>query len=430
MQVLLGLLCLALPFAVFYAISVREAFNLPLLDDYDAILSFLNSLALIHGTGARLVYVLTAQHNEYKLMFEHAVAAAEYAVSGRVNFLLLMLLGNAFAALTLAVLWKMFRIPDRMASKRLLLFAPAPLLLLQLHYAETVDWSMATLQNLPVIFFSLLSLYLLAKPSSIRLWLACLSLVLSIASSGNGFLVAPAGFLMLMQFRRFRASAVWLLTTAAMTALYFYRYDLSAVSDPGTHSVMDSVRHVHLLYAVAFLGSAVAALKYPIGVLACVVFASASVRAYRRTHPDVYFSMLWILLTALGVSGLRSGFGVEQSQAARYSVYSVLLIILCYFYVAARAASTRLSSKWQSMAFAAFLIACFAVCIRGDSEGYHFLVTRRGQTVQGIAAWEQSGARDQPATTLSGPPMKNLYERAQKELERSGELGIYRPPRY
>lgn len=423
-------MCLLLPLVIFYAILAREAVNLPILDDYDAILGFLNSLALIHGSGAKLVYILTAQHNEYKLIFEHSAVAAEYFISGRVNFLLLLTLGNAFVPLTLAVLWKMFRVPDRTASQRLLLFAPAPLLLLQLHYAETLDWSMGSLQNLPVIFFSLLSIYLLARPSSRCLWAACFSLVLAIASSGNGFLAAPAGLLMLLQFRRFRSSALWVLTTAAMAALYFYRYHFSTVRDPGAHSVLRWLGHIHLLYTIAFLGSAVAALKYPIGGLACLAVASASVRSYRRTHPGVYYSMLWILLTAVGVSSLRSGFGVEQSQAPRYTIYSVLLVILCYFFVAARVASSHVPHAWKAASITIFMVACFAVWLRGDFTGYQLLAKRKYQTIQGMAAWERTKVQTELITTLSGPPMKNFYESAQKKLQRSGELGIYRPPQY
>jgi hypothetical protein len=49
-------LFVALPAVIFYAILFRQLINLPFLDDYDAVLGFLNRMAELHGLAAKFVF--------------------------------------------------------------------------------------------------------------------------------------------------------------------------------------------------------------------------------------------------------------------------------------------------------------------------------------------------------------------------------------
>ena len=73
---------MALPAVLFYAILFREAINVPLLDDYEALLDFLNRMAELKSVSARASYFLASQFNEYKLFFGHGVAWLQLAISG------------------------------------------------------------------------------------------------------------------------------------------------------------------------------------------------------------------------------------------------------------------------------------------------------------------------------------------------------------
>ncbi len=419
------------PVVTFYLILQMQAVNLPLLDDYPAVLGFLNVLIRLHGLRAKVLYILTAQHNEYKLVFEHAIFAAQFYIVGHVNFLVLMALGNSFVLLTLLLLWKVFVVPGAPPGQRVVLFAPVVYLFVQLHYAETLDWSMAALQNIPVIFFALLSIALLARNKMATFPWALIAFACSVASSGNGFLVAPIGAAMLLQNRRYRLLVPWCMTVIAVTAGYFYHYNFSASQTPRDASVLDSFRHIHLLYAFSFLGSALAGLRYLLASVICLCFVAALRARYRFTNPAVFYSMVWILLTAAGLSGIRSGFGVQQSLSARYTIYSDLLLLFCYMFLTEVFWSRPKFRGYRMAAFTSILLLSVALAVWGDLDGYQLLSTRKAQIVQGMGPW-RNASHNEPAPgsgiLLSGPPIAAFYDTAQKILTQSSELGVYRVP--
>ena len=211
------------PAAVFYLGLLAQARNLPLLDDYDAGLNFANLLVARHGLRERLLFYATAQHNEYKLLFGHALLWLQLVLTGRVNFWALSFLGNASLLLLAAILWKMF-LPTTALPRRIALFLPVTLLLFQYQYVETLNWPLPGLQTLPVLAFAVTSLYLLSRPGSPALAGAIATMTLSIAASGNGFLVVPVGAAMLLLHKRWLPLGLWTAAAAAMAWLYAFHY--------------------------------------------------------------------------------------------------------------------------------------------------------------------------------------------------------------
>jgi hypothetical protein len=56
----------ALPAILFYAILFRKAINVPFMDDYEALLDFLNRMTELQSGSAKASYFLASQFNEYK----------------------------------------------------------------------------------------------------------------------------------------------------------------------------------------------------------------------------------------------------------------------------------------------------------------------------------------------------------------------------
>ena len=222
---------LVIPVAVFHYLLFRTQLALPILDDYDAVLAFANAFARDHGIRSRLIEIVAWQHNEYKLIFEQAVVALMYAVTGCVNFIELLLLGNAFVLLIGCVLWLYFRTDQAVSRKHLVAFVPVVFLLFNLQYAETVNWAAGSLQNLPVLAFGLLALWLAARPGRSACLLSCLCLMLAIASSGNGFFVPVAALPVLIRRRAWGQMSVWGALTLGMVALYVFHYRLAPTAD-------------------------------------------------------------------------------------------------------------------------------------------------------------------------------------------------------
>ena len=74
---------------LFYGMLVREAVNMPFLDDYGGVLGFIGDWSRIDSVAGKAISIFTSQHNEYKLMFANAVYALQYLISGRVDFIVL-----------------------------------------------------------------------------------------------------------------------------------------------------------------------------------------------------------------------------------------------------------------------------------------------------------------------------------------------------
>ena len=149
-----GIVLIAIPVMAFYAILFRNVLNVPFLDDYQAILGLANHAAGLSPWN-QLSYLLTAQHNEYKLVFEHGIVWTEFLILKRIDFRILCVIGDLSVVLIGIALWRMF-LPSRDFAARAMLFVPVAWLLFQLQYVETLNWAMTSLQNLPVVAFSLL----------------------------------------------------------------------------------------------------------------------------------------------------------------------------------------------------------------------------------------------------------------------------------
>jgi hypothetical protein len=191
------LLIASLPAFAAYAILFLQIFSVPYQDDYHAIVAFSSGYQQSSDWKQKLLLVAADQHNEFKLVFEHSIVAIELALTHHLDFLILAILGD-LALLPIAwLLWKIYR------DMGLRAFLPIPFVLFALTDWETLDWAMTGLQNIPVILFSLLSIYLLVRTkdrglSKARATIACLSAILASLTSANGFLLAPVGLVILL----------------------------------------------------------------------------------------------------------------------------------------------------------------------------------------------------------------------------------------
>jgi hypothetical protein len=430
------------PIAVFYALVTRELINVPFLDDYGAILGFVDTWRQIHGIGGKLMYILTAQHNEYKIMFSHAVFVVQYLLFGHVNFVVLSLFGNLFILGIFAILYKMWTQDAKLASQPLLLFAPVAWILFQLQYYSLVSWPMTTIQNAAIIFFVLLSIYLLSKGDSRSYIGALAALIMSIASSGNGVFLVPIGMLMLIQQRKIGRLVSWVVAAALMVALYLYKYNFHASQSHPDTSVTSSAQHVSIVYMLAFLGSSIARYQVTIpvvilGICFCALLVALIYDKAYLTSPASFYSVCFILLTALAVSGLRSDFGVEQSLASRYRIYSNLMVIFSYFYIVRRWLSLVQPVWGRKIAVAILFTAAIGFNIVSTRAGFKLLLTRKQGTIEGIRRWEHG---ETPITYADEGPGEDPVIRRQRLngnfapqdafLKEAIADGTYTPPQY
>jgi hypothetical protein len=437
-------LLVAAPAVLFYGILFRTLVNLPLLDDYDAVLGFLNQLVKVTGTGPRLRYFMSAQHNEYKIFFGHGVAWAQYALIGHVNFAAICVLGDCAVVALALVLWSMFLPGEKDLAKRLAYFAPASWLIFQLEYYETLNWAMPSLENLWVIVFSLGAIRCLLLQSVKAYAVAIALYALAVSALGNGFLLLPVGMLMLVRRKQMARAWGWLTFSAIFTAAYAYHYNIYSSQAHEHGSVFATILHIRPDYIIAFIGnmgavagaSAVSVgLSLTLGTVLLLFFGWLVRRGYFRQNPCVGYCALFLLLTAAGVAGLRSDFGMMQSLSSRYTIYGALLLIFAWSAVVEVFPRIWKEPLVNNQLYVAAMTAAILLGLCMDEMGYLQLERRRREATQGMAAYENSVS----PRSINGPGLNlgrssaiidSLRRRAPVVLDESIRLGVYEPPRY
>ena len=439
----------ALPAVLFYAILFREAINVPLLDDYEALLDFLNRMAELKSVSARASYFLASQFNEYKLFFGHGVAWLQLAIFGHMDIRLLCALGNASILLLAVVLWRMFLPNHQNLTYRMALFIPVSWLLFQLQYAETLNWAMPSLQNLPVLSFSLGAICLLMRSARVPFCGSLVCFVLAVASSGNGFSVDP--------YRRAGPCVSSPLCAPRVLACDFCRVCCRLCLSLQCHVVTkpaqsfgpidgDSAAAVirdrlhrqrcsfpHRARAIFLLTSYLAFFS---GLLLCAFFVVIVRRGYVRRNPMVAYCILFLLLTAIGVAGLRSDLGLAQSLGSRYAIYSALFLYLCLVRNRRRvspareraaSAQSHLTGRDRGRCSVLFKHGCFGLAHpRGAQPQDHSWdgIVRASC----FSKFQLSGRSFR--SRVKAPRLDELDRRAPAILRQSTNLRIYEPPSY
>lgn len=430
---------LALPAFLFYAILFRNALDVPSFDDYGLLL-FLNRFTVLQSISAKTIYFLASQHNEYKLFFGRGLGWIQLRLCGHVDFKMLCVISNGFVALLALLLWKMFLPTHKNLTTRLAFFIPVSWLLFQLEYWETLNWAFPGLQNIPVLFFSLGAIYLLLREKKWAFSTALAFLVLAVAASGNGFLVIPIGILILGRDHKYARVSIWLAVSAGCIAAYAYRYNSSHVVE-GHHSFLLASLWMKPAYVVAFVGSGgglpFQAGSFFLGFLLCSFFVWMVFRGYIRKNPLVSYCVLFLLLTAIGVAGIRSDLGVMQSLQSRYTIYCALFLIFAWFAIVEEFLQFKGGSLLNNAIFLSAVVSAVLFSLFMDEVGLLMIHARSRATVQAMAAFEHSSASGftvGPMPPSSSPERNAKWDAlnlgARDILLESIRLGIYRPPAY
>lgn len=421
-----------LPVLVFYGLLWRELRPVPIFDDYHAILYFVLQLERLHGPTGRLLYVIAAQHDEYKLIVEHALVAADWAATGRVHFGFLMLLGYGMVLGMAWVLWANLNAGTQALRDRLLLFAPVAYLLFQLNYVENLDWAMCSLQTLPVLWGALLSMHFLPRAGGRSLALACFWGWFASLSSANGFLLAPIGACLLIVTRRFRDLVVWCATFGFALVLYLYRYEHFIAPD----AVMATGFGRKLIFWLQFLGGAAENMHHVpvrngsvlLGLVILIIFTTVCIQRLYRDQPFFFCVAIWCFLSAAVVTDVRISQGLDLSLTERYKIYSDLLLVCCYSF-ALRFLRPTLATASKRKLYRVVCVAAVLFALGSDIFGYRYLVKRQRRVALGLDQFAADPARNSPEISLNGEPFAGTEpEFARAVLVEAVRLRVYALP--
>jgi len=155
-------------------------------------------------------------------------------------------------------------------------------------------------------------------------------------------------------------------------------------------------------------------------------------RGYLQKDPVVGCCLLFVLLTGIGVSGLRAEFGLAQSVSSRYRIYSDLLLIFAWFALVKMNQMAEVPLLRRNRLFVIIVAMSASFCIVMDGIGVRNLRRRDQELEHGMAIFERSGGLQSPIYSSDGHVQGyvGFDEHAREVLIESEKVGTYEPRSY
>ena len=303
--------------------------NIVFHDDY-ALLQFLLDWTDPAVPWGQKMHRLVEPHNHHRIVYDRLVALATYYLTGRMNVLMMIALGNAAL---LGIVWRFWTL-FRSIGLPGWYFIPIPWWLLNLQSHENMFWGMAALQNFTVIWLMVEALHRLTRRDPV-----IGPLLLSIAAlftSGNGLLVIGVGSLVVgWQWHRRTDGWQWVVGIGAALGLFFWNYDPATPADsplqliPKLLMVLGASLTNQMRFGVATVGGILIGTGWVVALAAVWRGRSQHLRTLRRT--DTFAELLAIGAVVLGTALILSiSRPPDELLRDRYRIYSHLSFSLSY----------------------------------------------------------------------------------------------------
>ncbi len=430
------------PILAGYAIMARYAVNMPLIDDYPTILGFCLNYERLPSAGARLHYILADQYLEYKLVMIHLISAVELALTHHVSFALLFWVGNLMLLPLLYILWRCYiprqTHPGRQVDprRRLVIFVPIVFLLFSLNYGEALDWTSTSLGYIGTLTLSLGAIELLASSAKDRAGVkhgtawryaaACLCALAACLISANAVLLLPLGLVLLLPRRAYGWAAAWCAVVLASLIPYLFGFARETRFGHGSALLIP-------VFFFSFLGGALQfiPLAVPLGLTIVCLYVLALRSGFFRTHPAAMLSVTWLLASAALAAVGRGRTGLAFSVVSRYRIYSDLLLIFCYGFLADWVQRQNIPAHWRRRLYGVALAAAVLLWAHGDYQAANILKGRRAMMLAAAAGYRADPQRNSPMHFGDRAADEFFAAReieAREEVTAAEREGLYRLP--
>ena len=410
----------------FYGIFLySNVVNIPRLDDYNALLSFIVEYRDA-DTWAERFKLLTTKHNEHLLLLNRLIALTQYSLIGEINVRQLVFVGNSFMLITFLLYVSQLPAsenrPFQLTLGALILFQP-----LAWHSGT---WAMAALSNFGVWPLGLSAL-IAANHSRLRIGRICAAFLLGLAACftlGNGFVV----FLLLplviyLQSRDRRAlilAALWLII-----AVLLYQFLLSNQVPHVEARTEHSLRFVlvaplrALLYHLVLTGyffTDQVIIAAALGLIGAGYTALCLVDLYKGKATNTGLFIVFIMGSLAVITLFRAGlsFGILDINH-RFWFYSQL-----FWFSVILDAISRLEQheRWSLPAWSKTAVMLLFTCL---------LLSRHVTAAQELRLLNRDLVRGQEAWLVNKHSLSNrhlfLASVAAPVLQQGIEAQIYRP---
>lgn len=336
-----------LPILFFFYNIVISTDNIPFKDDYillDSIYQMKTASSFSEWSQAFLKQV-----NQHRFAFERTMMWLIYKVFDSENIKAQILIGNSFLLGIFYFFYKIFR------SYKLswLYFVPISLLLFNYTYFENATWGIAAIQNTPIIFFALLSIYLLNLQTQKAFFYAIFFAIITMFTSGNGLGIWIVGILFLIAQMRWKHLGIWLIVAFGVV-LFYFQYDYELI--PSDRANLLKHPFLNIWFVLAFWGNVFFAniqhpfkmYRYPDIVLCIItgIFLTFTMLGlvwklwtsrFHKYNPNTWFllaGMCFLALTGLMLVTSRPAeikiYNGGELLSRRYMIFGAVFLCLGY----------------------------------------------------------------------------------------------------
>ena len=323
-----GLLAAALlPLAYVIVRTALVMKNAAYWDEFETVLDFLLKLRATPSLSDALA-TLFSVGNEHRTVTSRMMIALGYALTGKVNFIVLGIVGN----LCVAGVGVILITTAGTVARRLQMAVVFCLLIFQLQHFESFFWSGSSIDHFQVVTLATATFAALASGSRRGVLLAGLTGLLASFTLAHGLLVWPVGALTLAWQRRWRQLALWALLAGAAVGGFILGFSFNVGHSIGDHSAAGLGRIAHywlkLLGAPLALGSDRAA---PFLGAALLVLVLTQLRRRILDRERIAFPLLIWCVGALALVAVGRVDVVGGHVHSRYYVLSCLAWALVTF---------------------------------------------------------------------------------------------------
>ena len=335
--------------------------------------------------------IIFRQHNEHRIVLTRIVAIIDYQLFGELNFKHLMFFGN----LALLVIWWLITRFFKQTIAPVWYAIPIVALWFSMAFWENAFWGMAAVQNFWVVAFALLCFWVLRRNDGYWWWAMPVAFM-AFFTSGNGILVFPISFLILLIQKKYQKSVIWVFFSIIIAVLYFQILDYHR--PPQEFLVPTNVKTIFRGFML-MAGSMVEGLpfgldttKLPLYNGWLTTFVSVSLILYilrnfvkkqsELNHYDYFYlgGTLFALLSIALVCYSRLGGGTELMLNSRYKIYSALLFSFNIAYL-----TIFVNQKFRDSLTITFLIGASFLYI--SNQHYHLYDTINFRKFQILSAF-------------------------------------------
>ncbi len=344
---------MAMPVLAYLWVFKTYDINMPILDDYDAVLGWMHQFLYSNALHEKFL-LLFQQHFEHRIVFDYLTELLCFLLLHKINFVFLSFVGSAgLFGIVAVVLYA-----GRKAGLSYFELIPVPFLLLTLSQHELICFAMASLQQYWQLFFDVSSLSVLVRfQTKPGLAAAGLLAVAASFSGGGGLLVFLVGLLCLLFSRRWRALVFWSILAAITCYVFFVALHYQRTpADRISYACARAHPLNSIAFSIRFIGNfAHSSTQAAIfGVIAIIAGSVLAVRSFAKKQQVFIYVLLFVWLSACLVSLDRNVMGPQAALSSRYTIYSLLGLAQIYIMLISTAPSKFFQRVW---AFAGIAIS-------------------------------------------------------------------------